>query len=198
MARSLDKAAWSGHAPLCALCLTPRAERRSQVHLAHGIAVWLCPAHGSDEFLRRRAGRDFVHTLGEVRRAAGVLTRRRERALAAHLQRVRRSRTSRPRPGSYAWPRLRREVEARAARGERPRAIIAPARAPAGPGGRPRGPERPHRLPLARRGTLAGPTGTGAPTGATWPAQAPERVSGATAPGRNEPGRRGSAPGPRA
>ena len=122
MARSLDKAAWSGHAPLCALCLTPRAERRSQVHLTHGIAVWLCPAHGSSAFLRRRAGRDFVHTLGEVWRAAGVLTRRRERALAAHLQPVRRSRTSRPRPGSYAWPRLRREVEARAARGERPRA----------------------------------------------------------------------------
>jgi hypothetical protein len=124
MARSLYKAAWSGKEPLCALCLTPTRERRTQVHLAHGVAVWLCPAHASPEFQRRRAGRDFAHTLGEAWRAAGTLTRRRERALAAHLARVTRRGGTRARPGSYAWPRLRREVEARAARGERPRAII--------------------------------------------------------------------------
>jgi hypothetical protein len=124
MARSLYKAAWSGKEPLCALCLTPTRERRTQVRLAHGVAVWLCPAHASPEFQRRRAGRDFAHTLGEAWRAAGTLTRRRERALAAHLARVTRRGGTRARPGSYAWPRLRREVEARAARGERPRAII--------------------------------------------------------------------------
>jgi hypothetical protein len=124
MARTLDNAAWSGKEPLCALCLTPTKERRSQLHLTHGVAVWLCPPHGSPEFQRRRAGRDFVRTLWEAWRARGALTRRRERALEAHLARVQRSGGRRPRPGSYAWPRLRREVEARAARGERPRAII--------------------------------------------------------------------------
>jgi len=86
MARSLDKAAWSGHAPLCALCLTPRAERRSQVHLTHGIAVWLCPAHGSSAFLRRRAGRDFVHTLGDAH------------LYRNHLERARLQLTREPRP----------------------------------------------------------------------------------------------------
>src|SRR5436190_24396126 len=107
MARSLYKAAWSGKEPLCALCLTPTKERRSQLHLTHGTSVWLCPGHGSQEFLRRRAGRDFVRTLGEVWHAAGALTRRRERALAAHLGRVGRGGGARARPGSYAWPRLR-------------------------------------------------------------------------------------------
>jgi hypothetical protein len=124
MARTLDKAAWSGTEPLCALCLAPTRERRSQLHLTHGVAVWLCPAHASPEFQRRRAGRDFVRTLGEAWRATGALTRRRERALEAHLARVQRRGGRRPRPGSSAWPRLRRELEARAARGERPRAII--------------------------------------------------------------------------
>ena len=124
MARSLDKAAWSGTEPLCALCLTPTTERRTQLQLTHGVSVWLCPGHGSQEFQRRRAGRDFVRTLWEAWRATGSLTRRRQRALDAHLHRVQRSGGPRHRPGSYAWPRLRREVEARAARGERPRAII--------------------------------------------------------------------------
>jgi hypothetical protein len=55
MARSLDKAAWSGKEPLCALCLSPTRERRRQLHLSHGVAVWLCPAHGSPEFQRRVA-----------------------------------------------------------------------------------------------------------------------------------------------
>jgi hypothetical protein len=88
------------------------------------VAVWLCPAHASPEFQRRRAGRDFARTLWEAWRATGSLTRRRERALDAHLARVQRRGGARPRPGSYAWPRLRRELEARAARGERPRAIV--------------------------------------------------------------------------
>jgi len=183
MARSLDKAAWSGHAPLCALCLTPSEERRSQVHLTHGIAVWLCPAHGSSAFLRRRAGRDFVHTLGEVWRAAGVLTRRRERALAAHLQRVRRARASRPRPGSYAWPRLRREVEARAARGERPRAIIASLRE------RRRAREEDPEVPSARtvsrwlaEGRWLAPPGPGRPRGPAGPTRPAPRGTSTTKP----------------
>ena len=71
------------------------------MHLAHGIAVWRCPAHASPGFQRRGAGRDVARTLGEARSAAGALTRRRrQRALAAHLARVQRSGGRRPRPGS--------------------------------------------------------------------------------------------------
>jgi hypothetical protein len=191
MARSLYKAPWSGKEPLCALCLSPTRERRSQLHLSHGVAVWLCPAHASPEFQRRRAGRDFARTLWEAWRATGSLTRRRERALDAHLARVQRRGGARPRPGSYAWPRLRREVEARAARGERPRAIVLSLRNrrrtrdkdPEGPSARtlyrwlaegrwlaPPAPRRPAPRPDGGRPSRAAPLGAAADGAARQPA----------------------------
>jgi hypothetical protein len=70
--------------------------------------------------MRSNAGRDFVVTLSRIWGAQGCLTRARSRALEAHLAAVRAVGTAitRPRPGSYAWPRLRREAEQCFARGD--------------------------------------------------------------------------------
>lgn len=77
--------------------------------------------------MRSNAGRDFGVTLLRIWRSQGCLTRARSRALAAHARAVRAlGRTGkRPHPGSYAWPRLRREAEECFARGERVLATIA-------------------------------------------------------------------------
>lgn len=93
----------------------PRAEHC----LTHGVSVWLCAAHRSDAFQRRRGGRDFVASLAAVWRAAGVSDRRHIAAMTTHLRRVRGD-GRRDRPGSYAWPHLRREAERRFAAGEQP------------------------------------------------------------------------------
>jgi hypothetical protein len=106
--------------PICAICLD-RTRGRTQVReLTHGVRVSLCEGHNSLEFMRRNAGRDFVVTLSRSWDAQGCLTRSRSRALEVHLGAVRAvvTRLARARPGSYAWPRLRREAEDRFARGD--------------------------------------------------------------------------------
>ena len=118
------KARGAGKLPICAICGGPGQGGREQVHLTHGVSVWLCAAHRDPAFLGRRAGRDFAASLGAVWSAAGCLTRRRSRAIEAHLTRVRGPRT-RELEGSYAWPALRAEAERRFAGGEPPRAVIA-------------------------------------------------------------------------
>ena len=118
------KARGLGKLPMCAICAGPGEGGRERWQLTHGVSVWLCAMHRSSAFLTRRAGRDFAGSLGAVWSAAGCLTGRRSRALGAHLERVRGARP-RERPGSYAWPALRREAEARFARGEAPRAVMA-------------------------------------------------------------------------
>jgi small ligand-binding sensory domain FIST len=126
MARSLYKGERLGKQPPCALCAGAGEGPRARVTLTHGVSVWLCAGHRAPEFLRRRAGRDFVATLGAVWSAAGCLTARRDAALEAHLGRVRSAgRVVRARPGSYAWPALRREAERRFAAGEAPAAVVA-------------------------------------------------------------------------
>lgn len=104
----------------------PGDGERAQLHLSYGVSVWLCAAHRSDEFQRRRAGRDFVATLSGAWQASGVLTRRRQRALEIHLARLTAGRQQRPgrRPGSYSWPGLRAEAEARWAAGDSARLVI--------------------------------------------------------------------------
>lgn len=123
MAKSHYNGEWIGKTPMCALCggagEGPRAEHR----LTHGITVWLCEAHRSGTFQRRRAGRDFVASLAAVWQAAGVMSRRHSAALDTHLRRVRQPQARR-RPGSYAWPHLREEAERRFAAGERPASVI--------------------------------------------------------------------------
>ena len=70
-------------------------------------------------FLPRQSSRDFVRTLSGIWRANGCLTSARSRALHGHLASLT-AHPKRPQPGSYAWPELRRQVEAAYAEGLRP------------------------------------------------------------------------------
>jgi hypothetical protein len=106
--------------PICAICLDRTRGKALERQLTHGVRVWLCEGHHSVAFMRANAGRDFVVTLMRSWRAHGCLTRARARALDAHLHAIHSTgvRTTRPRPGSYSWPRLRREAELHFARGK--------------------------------------------------------------------------------
>jgi hypothetical protein len=106
--------------PVCAICVERTKGRTQRVSLGYGVTVWLCSGHASSDFQSRRSGRDFVRTLSGVWQANGCLTSARSRALHAHLASLR-TRPQRPRPGSYAWPELRHEVESAYAEGLRPR-----------------------------------------------------------------------------
>ena len=72
-----------------------------------------------------RSGRDFVLTLQRLWQAHGCLTTARSRALSAHLAALTATPRARRRPGSYAWPELRRRLEARFAGGLSPSAATA-------------------------------------------------------------------------
>jgi len=106
--------------PVCAICLDRTRGRTLERQLTHGVRIWLCEGHHSTAFLRRNAGRDFVVTLQRTWRSHGCLTRSRSRALDGLLHALRHTTAgqARPRPGSYAWPRLRREAERAFARGD--------------------------------------------------------------------------------
>jgi hypothetical protein len=106
--------------PICAICLDRTRGRTQLRELTHGVRLSLCEGHNSIEFLRSNGGRDFVVTLSRTWGAQGCLTRARSHALAAHLAALRALGTgnTRARPGSYAWPRLRREAERHFARGD--------------------------------------------------------------------------------
>jgi hypothetical protein len=115
MAKSFYKGEPLGSRPPCAICMGRGEGERARLVLPGGVSVWLCAAHRSEAFQRRRAGRDFSFTLSCVWQAAGCLTARRRRALEVHrarlLRHARGAAASRGRPGSYAWPQLRREAE---------------------------------------------------------------------------------------
>jgi hypothetical protein len=119
---------------LCAICAlqTRRSQPALLVELTHGVSLWLCPLHASDEFLSMRAGRDFVETMRRIWSAAGCYTSSRRQALDAHLARLHRRSSRRPEadlPGSYHWKALRNETEHRAARGEPLHSIVRDLRA---------------------------------------------------------------------
>jgi hypothetical protein len=109
--------------PVCAICVDRTRGRTECVQLGYRVSVWLCPAHADTGFQRRRGGRDFVRTLAGVWQANGCLTAR-DRALNAHMERQR-ERPGRPRPGSYAWPELRRRLEDAYAGGAQPAQVAA-------------------------------------------------------------------------
>ncbi|MDX6520658.1 MAG: hypothetical protein QOF08_1263 [Gaiellales bacterium] len=94
----------------CAICVDRTRGRTQRVTFGYGVEVWLCGGHASVEFLTQRAGRDLVVTLSGIWQANGCMTASRHRALDAHLASLR-VRSPRPRPGSYAWPRLRVQCE---------------------------------------------------------------------------------------
>jgi hypothetical protein len=106
--------------PVCAICVDRTRGKTLERQLTHGVRIWLCQDHHSVEFMCANAGRDFAVTLMRIWRSQGCLTRARTRALDAHLKAVKATggRIPRPRPGSYTWPRLRREAEADFARGD--------------------------------------------------------------------------------
>ena len=116
--------------PVCAICVDRTRGRTEQVRLTHRVSVHLCRAHASADFQTRRGGRDFVRTLMGVWKANDCLTLARSRALDAHLERLAGPPPRRPRPGSYSWPGLRRELEARYALGATPGQIVLHRHAP--------------------------------------------------------------------
>jgi hypothetical protein len=105
--------------PVCAICLDRSRGRTQEVRLAYRVSVWLCAGHADRAFQTKRGGRDFVRTLMGAWQAHGCLTQARHRALDAHLNQLR-AHPPRPRPGSYAWPELRRRLEAHYATGAPP------------------------------------------------------------------------------
>jgi hypothetical protein len=110
--------------PVCAICVDRTRGRTQRVQLSHRVGVWLCADHASVAFQTRRGGRDFVRTLAGVWRANDCLTLARDRALTAHLERLAGPPPAGPRPGSYSWPDLRHELEARYARGSTPAQLV--------------------------------------------------------------------------
>jgi hypothetical protein len=105
--------------PVCAICVDRTRGRTQEIGLGYRVTVWLCPGHASQAFQTKRSGRDFVRTLAGVWQANGCLTQARHRALDAHLNQLR-GRPPRRRPSSYAWPDLRRRLEAHSAQGAPP------------------------------------------------------------------------------
>jgi len=105
--------------PVCAICVDRTRGRTEEIRLGYRVTVWLCPGHAAQAFQTKRGGRDFVRTLTGVWQANGCMTAARHRALDAHLAQLHAPRP-RQRPGSYAWPELRRRLEARYAQGAPP------------------------------------------------------------------------------
>lgn len=99
----------------CLVCQTRTRGRVVDLHLGHGIYVRVCDAHASTAFIESRSGRDFLCTIGAALTAAGAMTRRASRALdrfvEVHGRRTAPPPGARTRPGSYAWPALRRRLE---------------------------------------------------------------------------------------
>ncbi len=112
--------------PVCAICVDRTRGKTQRLQLTHRVSVWLCADHASPAFQTRRSGRDFVRTLAGVWKANDCLTAARDRALTAHMERLTQPPPQRPRPGSYAWPDLRRTVEHGYAAGATP-GEVAPA-----------------------------------------------------------------------
>src|SRR5690349_2509049 len=106
--------------PVCAICVDRTRGKTQKLQLTHRVSVWLCHDHAGPGFQTRRSGRDFVTTLAAVWKANDCLTSARSKALTAHLERLRAPRPPRPRPGSYAWPDLRRDLERAYAEGATP------------------------------------------------------------------------------
>jgi hypothetical protein len=121
----------------CVICVDRTRGPATRVRLAYGVIVHLCAEHASPAFQTKRLGRDFVLTLQRVWGAGGCLNERRHRALDAHLAAVAAANAApsrRPRPGSYCWPELRHEAEARCARGEPAETIVRDLRRRRAPG----------------------------------------------------------------
>jgi hypothetical protein len=104
----------------CAICMLQTEGKTQLVELTHGVSVWLCRWHASEEFRTMRSGRDFELTLFLAWRAQNGYTRNHAKALATHRRahQGRKRRSEHDLPGSYHWKALRNEAEERFAAGE--------------------------------------------------------------------------------
>jgi hypothetical protein len=109
----------------CCICIERTRGRTQRLDLGFGVEIWLCKDHASAEFQRQRNGRDFELTLMRVWQANGCWTLARQKALRAFAVAREGAKRPRHRPGSYAWPDLRREVEAAFAEGVTPDRVTA-------------------------------------------------------------------------
>lgn len=122
--RALAPLVDGGYIPPCVICGHSGRGQRTQQALTHGVTVWLCATHGAEAFLRRRGGTEFAQRLLGVWATAGTATARRIAALKAHVQQISNATRDRKLPGSYSWPKLRKEAERRFAAGEDPTLVI--------------------------------------------------------------------------
>jgi len=104
----------------CCICVDRTRGRTQKLVLGYGVEIWLCKAHASPEFQRQRNGRDFELTLMRLWRAHGCWTLARQKALRAFAAAREGAKKVRHRPGSYAWPDLRRRAEQAFAQGAPP------------------------------------------------------------------------------
>jgi hypothetical protein len=104
----------------CCICVERTRGRTQKLVLGYGVEIWLCKAHASVEFQRQRNGRDFELTLMRLWQAHGCWTLARRNALKAFTAAREAAKKPRQRPGSYAWPDLRRRVEQAFADGAAP------------------------------------------------------------------------------
>jgi hypothetical protein len=98
--------------PRCIACF-PKSVAGQVVPLSRGVSIVLCADHRDPAFLHSRGGRDFLAATGALFRGLGLSGRRWQEALSTFLDDVRATRgpTPRRRPGSYAWPGVRRRAE---------------------------------------------------------------------------------------
>jgi hypothetical protein len=111
---------------LCAICTLKTRGATVEVHLNHGVSVFLCSAtHATTAFMHANGGRDLARLLALVWRASNQLNRNRERALQAHVDGLARAATrdEASLPGSYNRKASRNEAEHRYADGDDPRAV---------------------------------------------------------------------------
>ena len=118
-------AAGTESVPPCILCGHSGRGPRAPFHLTHGVSVWLCQVHSSDEFVQRRSGKVFTERLVSIWVAAGAASAHKLAAARAHVRAVQHAmRDTSDLPGSYSWPKLREEAERRFAIGEDPTTVI--------------------------------------------------------------------------
>ena len=143
-----------GKRPPCAICMGPGYGPREQLRLPFGISVWLCAEHRSPEFLTQPGGAGFRGVVIRCMERRGVHDGRAAPPAAWATSAASRRQGPRRGRGRTRGRELRREAEARWARGEAAAPVIAELRTPPRPRRRD-GAQRPDDAALVRGGALA-------------------------------------------
>ena len=100
-------------APRC-ICCFPGNRAGQIVPLKYGVHIALCDRHRDPAWMRSQSGRTFLSIVGTTFSSLGLKQPRFHEALDAFVRDlVAAERPPRDRPGSYAWPELRRALEGR-------------------------------------------------------------------------------------